>query len=94
MPTENESGFEASIDRQDLSGWFATRLTHQEVWPNGPTLHEAKPIYFPSDHNECIAERPAIWWIEVCAMVGRQESPDSGRRRLKTTDASRKAGGR
>ena len=54
----------------------ATKL--RDMWPGGPTVHEAYPEVVAADYNDRAAEHPAVWTVEDGAIVGRQDSPGSG----------------
>lgn len=78
MTTPDERGFVPLFNGADLSGWFTTPRTYDEMWPGGPSVHEAYPGVFPLDYNERAREHPATWTVEDGAIVGRQDSPGSG----------------
>jgi Domain of Unknown Function (DUF1080) len=78
MTTNDEDGFVSLFDGKTLGGWFATPRTYEEMWPGGPTVHEAYPGAFPLDYNERSVKHPAVWTVEDGAIVGRQDSPGSG----------------
>jgi hypothetical protein len=74
----SDSGFVSLFNGTDLSGWFTTARTYDEMWPGGPTVLEAYAQFFPADYNEQAAKHPAVWTVEEGAIVGRQDSPGSG----------------
>lgn len=78
MASVGDDGFESLFNGRDLAGWFAVPRTYDEMWPGGPSVHEAYPGLFPDDYNERAAEHPAVWAVEHGAIVGRQDSPGSG----------------
>jgi hypothetical protein len=78
MTQLDADGFEPLFNGSDLSGWFTTPRTYQEMWPGGPTVHEAHPGVFPPDYNERALEHAAIWSVEDGVVVGRQDAPGSG----------------
>lgn len=73
-----DDGFVPIFNGTDLAGWFTTPRTYDEMWPGGPSVHEAYPGVFPLDYNERAREHPAVWTVEDGAIVGRQDSPGSG----------------
>jgi hypothetical protein len=78
MTQDHADGFESLFNGSDLSGWFTTPRTYQEMWPGGPTMQEAYPGAFQPDYNERALEHPAAWTVEDGAIVGRQDAPGSG----------------
>jgi hypothetical protein len=78
MTQDHADGFESLFNGSDLSGWFTTPRTYQEMWPGGPTMQEAYPGVFQPDYNERALEHPAAWTVEDGVIVGRQDAPGSG----------------
>jgi hypothetical protein len=78
MTIEDSGGFTPLFNGRDLTGWFATPRSYEQLWPGGPSIHEAYPGFFPLDYNEQAAQHPAVWTVEDGAIAGRQDSPGSG----------------
>lgn len=78
MTTQDANGFEPLFNGVDLTGWFTTQRSYDEMWPGGPKVLEAFSDFFPSDYNERAAEHPAVWTVEDGVIVGRQDAPGSG----------------
>jgi len=73
-----EAGFESIFNGRDLTGWFATPRTYDQLWPGGPTLRDVLPDAFTDEHWESAPDRPAVWTVENGTLVGRQDAPGSG----------------
>lgn len=78
MTNDGSNGFTPLFNGVDLAGWFTTPRSYEQIWPGGPSIHEAYPGVFPLDYNERAAEHPAVWTVEDGAIVGRQDTPGSG----------------
>jgi hypothetical protein len=73
----DDAGFTPLFNGTDLTGWRAIPRNYGTLYPGGPRVVDAMPI-FPADYNERADRHPAVWSVEDGVIVGRQETPGGG----------------